>query len=398
MMEKGELFKILANDDVNIHVNTPEDFSTILDSLKDVDSVKLFTESNLRVHYAKAGDAVPVLSGDNAELHKQNIMNKGGYYLSNGMEYYKINPAALGMLAVRARTSCDLFYAFIKEDKHEDICDLINYGFENAEKNAASTLYFRAGQIIGAFSPNYQAREQQTIYNIVESVLTSRFPDTSFIEAAYSHNLTVAKYSLGDCKSDLLKAYRLAWKKAGFSEDALEKCQPVVFVSTSDAGQCSVSVGGYLQEKSNFRLISEKQSERHYGKIYDQSTLEKKLDVVFGKMKQNADRLAELMTITLDYPMETMVRAMSIPVYGKKSLKAMSKKACKKVLEVFDLTIDPSSTTAFDVYSALCDLEYYSSNSENEIKGMSLGIVDALYKTINFDWKSLDKPGERELF
>lgn len=395
-----EKFKsALSAMETHIECREASDFEELLDCIEAADEVMEVSTSSLSLSYIPRGaKEMPNLSADTEQIEE--FSNRGGYIASSDAGRFIILDDAVQLFANRAGISCELFKQFRRQERHEDIIELVNFGFSYAEPSDTSKIIVRANHLIGVFSEKYQFRDQRELFTTARDALQTRFPALRFVSAYYTHDYTNVVMSLGDYKESFMNAYRNAWVQSGRPESMLADIEPCVRITTSDAGKSSVTITALMRQQTRERQLSDKLPERHYGTINGRASIERKIDQCFSKMEQNYNRLAEMMSIYLDNPVNVMIGIMKRGS-EKNSLVGTCKKACKQCLDNFKQSLiwDTRKRTAFDVYSALCEMEYSSSmNSIREDARMDA--IEKIYRTIKLkdrDWAELDVPAVAEL-
>lgn len=362
-MKKEELEQKLKAKECFLEISTHDDFIELLDTLKSIDEIEEVETNSLKLEFDETGYFIRTLDDRRLPMLSTSV----------------------SQLARRGGTDCELVTKKDKSGEYSIVSEVINLGL-NYATDSTTLLYKRGGNVIGAFSRVYQPREQKDLYTNATNHLIKRFPKLKFLKATYSHDLTSAFFSIGDCTEDFMEAYALAWKRSGYDEEALSKTEPCIMISTSDSGKSSVSISAYIKQDGLYRILSDRLQERHYGSIAGNESLSKKIESVFAGMCKNIDRLVELMDTQIEHPVNALINAMNKG--GNRSLSNLCKKACYSVINAYK-SVYTSSESAYDVYTALLELQYTTELS-NMNKNTVINTTEAIYRTLSYDWKALD--------
>ena len=377
-----------------IRLGSEEELNELLKELEEVDCI---VDTNLieMGEYDPERDSAEILGADPEQREVPGFMLKT--YAGN----FLIREAAIQSVESRADCTCRLISTLFESGRTEDAVSLINMALRIKEKIRRETetesslptakIYLRAGRVIGSHSDRYAAMSQREIFREVFERIREDFPSAKFESATYTHDLTEVVVSLGDYTSEIMETYRLNYEKF-YGTAGLETMKPVIRVCTSDTGLSSVSVLPVLSASHN-HLLGERLQSRHYGKN-SLEDVKRNLKLAFAKARDTLEELSGLMAIELEDPIAAMVRAMEYG--GKKGLYGKAVGACESTLATFSLLYEGCPATAFDVYSALCEMEYCDAMSKLS-KVTAIQVVEGIYRTIGLDWEAIGCPGKHYL-
>lgn len=370
-MEKEIFKRELEKSEPIIQVADEDDFKNLLYALEDVDVWTKILWSTLKLDF------------DN-----------------NGLSIFgkPITRGAIRSITERAGISGALS-AKLAESSLEKYAGLINDAMKYASvlyTNDCFNVLERGGNVLAIHSNQYTPIMQRSVYEHFSNILHNAMPEATFCRATYTHDMTVAEYSLGSYQDALFKAYREAWVKSGRPEATLKKAAPVLVVKTSDTGLCSVILTPYLRIRNKFYLLGDSvKTKTHRGAISSETfdkSMEKSVESCYAKLEKNLDGLAGLINLKLQYPIETCVR-----VLEKSGLAKRAKQQSRQLLSKWINNVNSyADITAYDCYQTITEMADLSIRP-GDVSDNALRLTEMVYRTISLDWRSLDRPGIREI-
>ena len=322
------------------------------------------------------------------------------FFLATDEGTFPMREGAIASILNRADDTCRLISSLLEEGLEHEALSHINLSLDYKNKLVDKVarekgkdpelcqVYMRTGRVIAAHSAQYAHIPQKRVFKEAIHKICEAFPEAYFEKGSFTQDLTEVFISLGDSSSEIMKKYRHAWISSGRSIEELERFKPTVRVCTSDTGQSGVIILPMLENSRRY-LLGERLYTKHAGKNSIED-VKKNLELAFAKAQENLDKLGELMETPIRYPIPTMVRVME---YGRRPIASYAKKACEETLAMFKMMYGSEGVTAFDIYSALCEMEYTEAVSSLK-SNSAIQVVEAIFRTLSLNWLEMDGDGK----
>lgn len=371
-----------------------DEFKEMYEFVKAVNDTDVWTPINMEGTSFKAvdpGEEVPrsfFILNDEEELDA--LEKEGGFFLETSGANYIVNPLAFFTMKSRLGIGCATATKLIDKGEHKKFAEFANIAFSIATKKDKSTLLVRGDEVICMNSAKYNVLDQSTLLKKIQDYLGREFPENEFKGGVFSNEITLASWALGDRDSELAEAYVEAWEEAGLNPCEIEDLEPVIYFATNDIGTQKVSLYPKMEFSNKSYIVGTPVKLRHYGATTTEDVV-KAMDLVFAKVKEGSEKMAEMIRTDIAYPVETFVAAAK-----KVSLHTVVPTIVKEILEDEKISYGISGdATAFMIYDSLMNIqtmkEYNALRPATRTK-----VNECLERLIMLDWKSLDKPGLRD--
>ena len=232
---------------------------------------------------------------------------------------------------------------------------------------------------------------QSEIFKITDKYLFDTFGDESeFVSGFYSHEITQARWSLGDESSEVTEKYVKDWKESGLSVADLEGFHPIIDFVTNDIGTRTVAFYPKMVVARKEYYLGSPVKIKHYAGNSTED-ISNALNMVFSAMRAGSEKMGEMLKTEIEYPIEVFVAAAK-----KTGLAKSVPKILKEKLEEEKISYGFCGTgTAFMIFDALSSLtadpRYERLKESSKIK-----VKENILRLISLDWKELDHPGARD--
>lgn len=226
---------------------------------------------------------------------------------------------------------------------------------------------------------DYSRMDIDQLLHGLNDKLDDKYPGHQFQFGYSDHAMTSAEYLLPNQKDDLLGVYTKELAIKGKSTMA-GSIMPGIRFTTSDTGISSAKVSALLYGLQYPIHIGGAIAVDHRGKSKVDDFTDS-LDQLFAKMGKSYGKLAELMDITLDYPVNAMTR-----ICKKLS---MPKKPATDAINLFEVTYGGGQATAHDVFVAMQEI-IFNMRTEKTPEHKLLTTEENLARALWFRWSDYD--------
>ena len=206
-----------------------------------------------------------------------------------------------------------------------------------------------------------------------------RFPGNVYVSGYSDHSVTSASWSLPNHKADLLSTYEKLLEAQG-QKTVAAKLTPGIRFTTSDTGMASAKVSALLVGLQYPIHIGGMVAVEHKGqsKITDFTD---SLEMLFAQFGDSVARLAKLISVPLEYPVNAMTAVC-------KKL-ALPKKAAMEAIAMFETASGDSPATAHDVFMAMQEIPFIlKTGGAPESKLLSL--QENMARALTLRWPDYD--------
>lgn len=208
--------------------------------------------------------------------------------------------------------------------------------------------------------------------------LDERFPDNEFESGYADHAMSGASWKMPGQKDDLIGTYTRTIASMGQAKLA-DKLVPGIRFLTSDTGIASAKVSALLLGGQHPIHIGSCISvdHRHGTTVED---FNKALDQLFAQFGKSMEQLQKLLTIRINYPVNTMTR-----VCKKLS---MPKKAATEAIAMFSMSCGETST-AHEIFMAMQEIPYIL-KIQNTPESKMLTVEENMARMLTLNWEDFD--------
>lgn len=226
---------------------------------------------------------------------------------------------------------------------------------------------------------DYSILEIDQLLDGLRGKMDERFPGNSFTTGYTDHALTSATWTLPGQKEDLLGTYKRQLEAEG-NKSLASRLMPGIRFTTSDTGVASAKVSALLMGHSYPIHIGGIVAVDHRNKKQVPDFINS-LDQLFAQFGDSVDRLSSLLSVQLEYPVNTMTAVC-------KALK-MPKKAALEAIAMFEMTYGNLPTTAHDVFIAMQEIPFIlKSGGASESKLLTL--QESMARALTLRWNDYD--------
>ena len=247
---------------------------------------------------------------------------------------------------------------------------------------ADALLLIRDEKVSAAHSGDardYSVLEIDQLLESLRAKMDERFPGNVFTGGYSDHSISSASWSLPGQKAELLDAYAKLLTAHG-SGTAAAKLTPGIRFSTSDTGMASAKVSALLLGLQYPIHIGGMVAVDHRGQA-KVSDFTDSLDMLFAQFGDSIARLSRLLTVHLDYPVNTMTAVC-------KKL-ALPKKAALEAISMFEAVTGEEPATAHDVFMAMQEIPFIMKTSGTP-EAKLLALQESMARTLTLRWTDYD--------
>ncbi len=209
--------------------------------------------------------------------------------------------------------------------------------------------------------------------------LDSRSSGGQFVDGFRSHAISSASWTLPANRDELLGTYSKMLTADGKKRMA-DRLMPGIRFVTSDTGVASAKVYALIMGTQYPMQIGSCVSVEHRR----ESTIanfDDALDQLFAQFTDSVQKLQNLMSIHLDYPVNTMTR-----ICKKLSL---PKRAALEAISMFELTSMDEPSTAHDVFLAMQEI-LFNLKIQGASESKLLSVEESLARALTLRWSDYD--------
>lgn len=293
-----------------------------------------------------------------------------------GGRYFPLRDTAYKSLLDRAKVSGTALPKLGREKLAQVLNDCLALHKDNA------LLLIRDEKVSAAHSgdsKDYSILEIDQLLDGLRGKVDERFPGNIYVGGYSDHSVTSASWSLPGPKADLLDTYEKLLEAQG-QKTVAAKLTPGIRFSTSDTGMASAKVSALLVGLQYPIHIGGMVAVEHkrQSKITDFTD---SLEMLFAQFGDSVSRLAKLLSVPLDYPVNTMTavcKKLSLP-----------KKAALESIAMFETANGDSPATAHDVFMAMQEIPFIlKTGGTSESKLLSL--QENMARALTLRWPDFD--------
>lgn len=293
-----------------------------------------------------------------------------------GGRYFPLRDTAYKSLLDRAKVSGTALPKLGREKLAQVLNDCLALHKDNA------LLLIRDEKVSAAHSgdsKDYSILEIDQLLDGLRGKVDERFPGNIYVGGYSDHSVTSASWSLPGQKADLLDTYEKLLEAQG-QKTVAAKLTPGIRFSTSDTGMASAKVSALLVGLQYPIHIGGMVAVEHkrQSKITDFTD---SLEMLFAQFGDSVSRLAKLLSVPLDYPVNTMTavcKKLSLP-----------KKAALESIAMFETANGDSPATAHDVFMAMQEIPFIlKTGGTSESKLLSL--QENMARALTLRWPDYD--------
>lgn len=293
-----------------------------------------------------------------------------------GGRYFPLRDTAYKSLLDRARVGGTALPKLGREKLAQVLNDCLALHKDNA------LLLIRDEKVSAAHSgdsKDYSILEIDQLLDGLRRKVDERFPGNIYVGGYSDHSVTSASWSLPGQKADLLNTYEKLLEAQG-QKTVAAKLMPGIRFSTSDTGMASAKVSALLVGLQYPIHIGGMVAVEHkrQSKITDFTD---SLEMLFAQFGDSVARLAKLLSVPLDYPVNAMTavcKKLSLP-----------KKAALEAIAMFEAANGDSPAAAHDVFMAMQEIPFIlKTGGAPESKLLSL--QENMARALTLRWPDYD--------
>lgn len=226
---------------------------------------------------------------------------------------------------------------------------------------------------------DYSILEIDQLLDGLQHKMDERFPDNQFTAGYVDHAITSASWTLPGQKDELLETYTKLLVAEGKSSMAA-RLMPGIRFSTSDTGMASAKVSALLFGTEYPIHIGGMIAVEHrrQSKVPD---FVGSLDMLFAQFGDSVAKLAGLLTVHLDHPVNAMTAIC-------KRL-ALPKKASLEAISMYEMAVGNEEATAHDVFLAMQEIPFILKTAGTP-ESKLLALQENMARALTFNWRDYD--------
>ena len=226
---------------------------------------------------------------------------------------------------------------------------------------------------------DYSILEIDQLLDGLQHKMDERFPDNQFTAGYVDHAITSASWTLPGQKDELLETYTKLLVAEGKSSMAA-RLMPGIRFSTSDTGMASAKVSALLFGTEYPIHIGGMIAVEHrrQSKVPD---FVGSLDMLFSQFGDSVAKLAGLLTVHLDHPVNAMTAIC-------KRL-ALPKKASLEAISMYEMAVGNEEATAHDVFMAMQEIPFILKTAGTP-ESKLLALQENMARALTFNWRDYD--------
>ena len=226
---------------------------------------------------------------------------------------------------------------------------------------------------------DYSILEIDQLLDGLQHKMDERFPDNQFTAGYVDHAITSASWTLPGQKDELLETYTKLLVAEGKSSMAA-RLMPGIRFSTSDTGMASAKVSALLFGTEYPIHIGGMIAVEHrrQSKVPD---FVGSLDMLFAQFGDSVAKLAGLLTVHLDHPVNAMTAIC-------KRL-ALPKKASLEAISIYEMAVGNEEATAHDVFMAMQEIPFILKTAGTP-ESKLLALQENMARALTFNWRDYD--------
>ena len=280
-----------------------------------------------------------------------------------------VRNCAIKTILERARISGNA----LSKVKKDVFAEIINYCLNVAQGDALLKIADeKLSALHGGDESDYAILEIPELFETLVEYFNKNFSAYQYEGGSYEHSLVTAIWSFPD-SDELVETYKNVLTNRGMQYD---KLTPAIRFTTSDAGISGANNRG-IALGSPLKL-----DHKNKATIED---FKKNLNLVYAKYLNAMAELGKLLTIDIDYPLQTMMRVM-------KAI-GVTKKAALSALTLFKSQNGEAPCTAHDLFLGINEVIFFL-ECNGEPASRIVQMEENVARALKIDWKDYDYPGE----
>lgn len=227
---------------------------------------------------------------------------------------------------------------------------------------------------------DYAILSMSELFQNTVSFLESNYPGYVFKNARFDHSLTTALWTLPK-QPELIDVYQAELIKQGKS---ISDIVPAIRLTTSDVGISGANLYPFIYNgKSGIPMGNTIKLEHKNGANFKK--FGENLNMIYAQYVKAIKGLAGLLTIEINYPINTMI--------GVMKRIGIPKKYGMEVIEIFKHQMQEATCTAHDIYIGITEAVYMLQcfgGTPTQVATMEENVARALA----VKWSDYDMPGE----
>ena len=289
-----------------------------------------------------------------------------------------VRNCAIKTILERARISGNA----LSKVKKDVFAVYINYCLNVAQGDALLKIADeKLSALHGGDESDYAILEIPELFETLVEYFNKNFSAYQYEGGSYEHSLVTAIWSLPD-SDELVETYKNVLTNRGMQYD---KLTPAIRFTTSDAGISGANLYLMLLTENNRGIALGSPLKLDHKNKATIEDFKKNLNLVYAKYLNAMAELGKLLTIDIDYPLQTMMRVM-------KAI-GVTKKAALSALTLFKSQNGEAPCTAHDLFLGINEVIFFL-ECNGEPASRIVQMEENVARALKIDWKDYDYPGE----
>jgi len=291
---------------------------------------------------------------------------------------YPVRDCAIKTMLERSRISGNA----LSKVKKEVFAEIINHCLGVAKGEALIKIADeKVSALHGGDESDYAVLEITELFSTLIEYLEKNFPGYEYEAGSYEHSLVTSIWSFPKSMK-LVDTYKNLLIKRGIS---FEKIVPALRFSTSDAGISGANLYPMLVINGKRAIALGNPLKVDHKNKATIADFRKNLDLVYAKYLNAMAELSRLLTIDIEYPLNTMMRVM-------KAI-GITKKSAIKALKLFKDQNGEASCTAHDLFLAINEV-VFSLECEGASASKIVQTEESVARALKINWEEYDYPDD----
>ena len=289
-----------------------------------------------------------------------------------------VRNCAIKTILERARISGNA----LSKVKKDVFAEIINYCLNVAQGDALLKIADeKLSALHGGDESDYAILEIPELFETLVEYFNKNFSAYQYEGGSYEHSLVTAIWSFPD-SDELVETYKNVLTNRGMQYD---KLTPAIRFTTSDAGISGANLYLMLLTENNRGIALGSPLKLDHKNKATIEDFKKNLNLVYAKYLNAMAELGKLLTIDIDYPLQTMMRVM-------KAI-GVTKKAALSALTLFKSQNGEAPCTAHDLFLGINEVIFFL-ECNGEPASRIVQMEENVARALKIDWKDYDYPGE----
>ena len=289
-----------------------------------------------------------------------------------------VRNCAIKTILERARISGNA----LSKVKKDVFAEIINYCLNVAQGDALLIIADeKVSALHGGDESDYAILEIPELFETLVEYFNKNFSAYQYEGGSYEHSLVTAIWSFPD-SDELVETYKNVLTNRGMQYD---KLTPAIRFTTSDAGISGANLYLMLLTENNRGIALGSPLKLDHKNKATIEDFKKNLNLVYAKYLNAMAELGKLLTIDIDYPLQTMMRVM-------KAI-GVTKKAALSALTLFKSQNGEAPCTAHDLFLGINEVIFFL-ECNGEPASRIVQMEENVARALKIDWKDYDYPGE----